>query len=69
MGPCMCGDPACGSCGPAQGYCPRCVMADKDECDCESDHDDNEPDHDQREDWIKDRDSRSDAGTIFDDED
>jgi hypothetical protein len=20
MGPCMCGDPYCGSCGPAQGY-------------------------------------------------
>jgi hypothetical protein len=26
MGPCMCGDPYCGSCGPAQGNyrCPNC---------------------------------------------
>lgn len=31
---CLCGDPACPSCGPAQGYCPKCVMDGKDECDC-----------------------------------
>lgn len=32
---CMCGDPACPSCGPAQGYCPKCVMADREVCTCD----------------------------------
>jgi hypothetical protein len=38
IGPCLCGDPACGSCGPAQGYCPNCV--DEDECKCDEYDDD-----------------------------
>lgn len=31
-GPCMCGDPACSSCGPAQGFCPYCAKHDLDGC-------------------------------------
>jgi len=34
IGVCMCGDPCCPSCGPAQGYCPECYSADLDECIC-----------------------------------
>ena len=51
---CLCGDPACPSCGPAQGYCPKCVRAGKDVCDCN----DVEPeDFDaRREEWIEERD-------------
>ena len=31
IGPCMCGDPACYSCGPAQGYDPNDPREDLDE--------------------------------------
>lgn len=40
-GPCLCGDPGCPSCGPAQGFdpsapdaCPECGSEDCFECDC-----------------------------------
>jgi len=36
---CLCGDPACPSCGPAQGFCPRCVLAGLDRCECDDDSD------------------------------
>lgn len=56
MGPCMCGDPCCPSCGPAQGYCPKCYEAEKDECDCADVCPEDDPNwHEDRERWIADR--------------
>ena len=31
---CLCGDPSCPSCGPAQGFCPICSEEGKEECEC-----------------------------------
>lgn len=36
---CLCGDPACPSCGPAQGFCAECSAAGLEYCICDEDPD------------------------------